>query len=380
MTGWIATAFGSLDLRGVAGAAEVGTVAVTPVVAADPIVLREPAAGLWHRLVDGPIDDATLDDDERGMLEEFAALGLASTRLDDPFRVRSTPAPWLSSFMHELVYALIASVARRDGIDVVFIKGPMLKAQGLRDREHSGDVDVWVARAQQPVLARAMRARGWRVLETIFTGTPIAHSLTLLPGAWGCEIDVHVRFPGVTVTDAEAFERIRTASVPCEFAGVAASAPDPATHAVISALHQIRPLPGSPPVAVRIDGATAALRAAGLPEAERAAIALGAHGPLAPAFAAAGAARHPGDEALHDWGWRDADPGGEVIRAYFRALPVRYWPLVVRRMLWPSVEALYYPDRESPRTRAAVARRRWARARRQLRTALHRGERGATGG
>ena len=84
MTAWIATSFGTLDLRGVHGAGEVGTVAVTPVNSADPIVLREPADELWRRLVAGPIDDETLDDDDRAVLHDFESLGLASTRLDSP--------------------------------------------------------------------------------------------------------------------------------------------------------------------------------------------------------------------------------------------------------------------------------------------------------
>ena len=372
MTAWIATSFGTLDLRGVHGAGEVGTVAVTPVNSADPIVLREPADELWRRLVAGPIDDETLDDDDRAVLHDFESLGLASTRLDDPFRTRTIPVPWLSSFVHELVYALVASIARRDGIDVVFVKGPMLRAQGLREREHSGDVDVWVSPLQQPMLARAMQARGWRSLETTFTGTPIAHSLTLLPGGWGCEIDVHVRFPGITVADASAFAHIRSRSVACEFAGVTASAPDIATHAVISALHQIRPLPGAPPAAERLEGAIAALCAAGWQEADRAAESLGARGPLEPAFAGAGRPSRSGEVALHDWGWRDADRGADAMRAYFRVLPVRYWPRVIRRMLWPTVEALYYPDKDSPRTRVAVAKRRRDRLIRKLRTLLRR--------
>ena len=37
----------------------------------------------------------------------------------------------------------VARVAASRGIRCVFTKGPALRLQGLRDREHSGDVDLW---------------------------------------------------------------------------------------------------------------------------------------------------------------------------------------------------------------------------------------------
>ncbi|UJP08910.1 hypothetical protein L2X99_10495 [Microbacterium sp. KUDC0406] len=172
-------------------------------------------------------------------------------------------APWLSSPQHELVYALLSRVAARLDIDIVFIKGPILHAQGLRSREHSGDVDCWVRPGQDIRLAEAMRAWGWRPFYSAFTGTDIPHSLSLFAGGWGCAVDVHTRFPGMNLDPVIAFEQVLATSERRTFAGNDLRTPSRPVGAVIFALHEMRPADGLPPSVAKVASAVSTLRAAG---------------------------------------------------------------------------------------------------------------------
>lgn len=338
-TQWIALANGALDIRdhelGTAG----GEIIATPAVPGLPRFLHGVGARLWRRMVDAPLEDEILSGEEREILEEMASLGLASTDSAHIARVVRLPKPWLESPLHELVYALIARVAVQLDVECLFVKGPTLFAQGLRTRSHSGDVDCWVRPGAERDLAEAMKAWGWVPAYSAFTGTPVLHSLTLRAGSWGCAIDVHSWFPGMVVPPAVAFDYVRDRSSPRGFAGVEVLTPDRRMHAVISALHESRPLSGSLPSAAQLDHATRTLDLFGaediLPIVQELHAGYALRTPIERAF--------PGSqvdlgaqEVPPDWRWRLSRGKVQTYVNALRALPISAWPRTLYRLAWPA--------------------------------------------
>lgn len=333
---WVAISYGALDVSGVEGfpGAEL---LVTPTLPTIPLALPVGGAQLWRRLVEGPVADSDLSADERVVVREMAAAGLASDDVDHPHRHHSVEVPWLSSPMHELVYALVQRVADEVGVPVVFIKGPMLHRQGLRKRKHSGDVDVWAQPDRIPALVEALEPWGGELQPDPWGDLPINHSLTVGPIAgWGCEIDVHRRLPGLALSDGDAFQTVRAHSEPATFAGVRVAVPRRELNAALSALHTMRPevgigtKPGAEAEAVAVlrSGGPGALRAVREIDALRALQAV-----LPQAFP---------DESVdgggepRDWYWR-GEP--DKAHSYFVALKQVPWhrrPAIVFRLVWPK--------------------------------------------
>lgn len=342
MATWIATSYGALDLRRHDLAQEGFEAIVTPSTPGSPRFLFGQGAELWRRLVMSPLDDDDVDEQSQSMLREFAELGIASRIRKGGSSIERLDSPWLLSVVHELVYALLANVAAENGIEILFIKGPTLHAQGLRDREHSGDVDCWVRPGDDLRLARAMTDWGWTPLYSAFTGTGVPHSMTLRAGEWGCAIDVHSRFPGMDVDPEVAFELVRNRAELRSFAGMVVHTPDKAVHAVIAALHEVRPYLGAQPTRQQVEAARTALEAGGVDvigvvEAVRASYVLDE--PLRAAFphTTLPPRTHP---APADWGWRSTPIGPRRYLKALRLVPLRHRPAVLRRLLWPSAETL----------------------------------------
>lgn len=240
--GWVAVAYGALDVHECDQFTDETELIVVPIKPTEPLALPSIGAALWRKLVNGPVSDDALDEEERAVVREMADAGLASADLGHPARVRAVDKPWLSSPMHELVYALVASVARENEIPLIVIKGPVLHRQGLREREHSGDVDIWVAPDRVRQLAAALRAWGWSEVPDVWSHTEINHSISLEPRAgWGCEIDIHRRMPGIGLPDVDAFATVLRNSEANTFAGVEARAPVTSANAILAALHMLRP-------------------------------------------------------------------------------------------------------------------------------------------
>ena len=183
---WTAVAVAALDVRGT-GLAAIGVeIAVLPRSPGEVVLLTGAGTDLWRRLViEGPLLDDHLDADDVGIVRGMLVRGLASTDADDRARVRTLPVPTLSSPLHEAVYALVGHVAAGLGIRAVFVKGPALRLQGLREREHSGDVDVWCEPGRWDELADALTVWGWHREPTPWRGTAAHHTVTLLPDSWG---------------------------------------------------------------------------------------------------------------------------------------------------------------------------------------------------
>lgn len=343
MSSWVAVSLGALDVRQHPELGRDGLeYLVTPVKPALPRFLYGPGARLWRRMVDGAVQDSGLSEDERLIAQEMELIGIASRDPSDVERVYEVKAPWLRSPVHELVYALLGRVAEKLSIDVLFIKGPTLHAQGLRQREHSGDVDCWVAPGDELRLARAMTEWGWTPAISALTGTRVLHSLTLRVVEWGSAVDVHSWFPGMAVDPHTAFEIAREHSELREFAGKTVMTPRPALHAVIYALHEMRPLQGRAPGARETADAANVLRTAGVAAVDVIRRVEAGYA-LTPALRQAfpdlpielDAQRVP-----DDWSWRMQTSTARIYAEALKLIPMRQRPKVLFRILWPTRESL----------------------------------------
>ena len=373
--GWIPIANGALDVRDAAGFDADADVLVLSTRASEAVCLVGVGAALWRRLIaSAPLPPATVTPDEEAVLTHLAELGLAVLAPSHPSRVDELHPPVLSSALHELVYALVARVAASRGIRCVFTKGPALRLQGLRDREHSGDVDLWCDPARVEELVDALRPWGWHRAPDPWLGTTIHHTVTLIPEQWGCEIDVHRRFPGLTLDDERAFDLVVRDTAPLRFAGVDILVPAPATHAVLAALHAVRPVigagrraPGASASArdflARADGSVVRARELGAVPALRHEL-----GPLAvPGSLDADASGTP-----RDWVWRQQP---DRVRAYWLAMNAEPWPVRLRliaRFIWPPDDVALASARHAGHAPSSARRARWMRLRRGVRDWLRR--------
>lgn len=371
MTSWIAIGLGAADLRGIDVGDSGAEAAIIPARPADPVAIGGAVADLWRRMVAGPVEDAELDENERALVHEFADYGIASDDGDDPARIRRLPAPWLVSFIHELVYALVARVAAQEALSVVFIKGPIEYRQGLRSRRHSGDVDVWVEPGGIPRLAHALEPWGWNVESDPWDGTAVNHTATLKAGAWGCEIDLHRHFPGCALPADQAFAVLRKNTESMSFCGVKVEVPTAAAHSVIIALHLVRPEVGQDTSPRQIAAATSALARGG---AEAAA--------FAREFRAEAALLEPLRAAFPDqtfepsyglpanWTWRAQPNRFRSYLAGLRMVPIGQRPRTALRLLWPADDVALHSEAQVGDTDVNPLLARFKRLSRGIRSAL----------
>jgi hypothetical protein len=366
--GWIAIANGALDVRDAHGFGTGADVLVVPTQPSEAVCLIGDGAALWRRLVtSAPVPPDALTLDERAIVTHLDALGLAAfAGPDHPERVTELHPPVLSSALHELVYAVVARVAASRGIRCVFTKGPALHLQRLREREHSGDVDLWCEPARVEELADALTPWGWRRAPDPWRGTTIHHTVTLTPDHWGCEIDVHRRFPGLVLDDERAFDLVIRDAVPLRFAGVDVLVPAPAAHAVLAALHAVRPVIGAGPRTLgasasaeaflaRAEGSVARARELGAVPALRRELEV---------FAEPGSLDPDATGTPRDWIWRQQP---NHIRAYWMAMKAEPWAVRARlilRFLWPPDDVALASARHAGHAPSTARRARWVRLRR----------------
>src|SRR3954452_14707989 len=108
-----------------------------------------------------------------------------------------------------LLHGVVDEVARRHGIRILFIKGPILGQQGLRDAHASIDVDVLVDPRRVGDLRRGLEELGWAIRVPSNAPQVLAlHSATYAHPLWPCEIDVHERFPGFLASPQATFDAL----------------------------------------------------------------------------------------------------------------------------------------------------------------------------
>lgn len=334
MIKWAAVSNGAVVLHKAAPeVAPHAEVAVVPVLAGEPHVIGGEVASLWRRLlqVEGVRDD-TLSEDERFLVREFEAAGIATRDLADRRRVSSLEDAWFESFPHELVCALVSRLASERGLRCLILKGPALHAQGLRLRPHSGDVDILIDPSRTSEFIEVMRGWGWSPRADPMEGTPIPHSKTLSPPDWGCEIDIHIRYPGIEVDPDTAFRLLWEHAEELSFGGVRGFTLSIPAHAVIQALTLARPLSGSPMPEGK--EATAAVLRLGGSEALRLAICLHAHGALQEELSMAFPHEVIPYAAIPpDWAWLSQPNPARAYLAMIRAMPPRLRPVVIWKII-----------------------------------------------
>jgi hypothetical protein len=124
---------------------------------------------------------------------------------------------------------------------VLFIKGPVASAQGLRGPRGSVDVDVLVDPARRSRLAERLTRMDW-LDEHPYTSPTVLpmHSLTHRHAQWSCELDLHDRFPGFFADPQEVFDLLWERRETVEVAARTLSCPDRAAHALVLGLHSLR--------------------------------------------------------------------------------------------------------------------------------------------
>lgn len=138
-----------------------------------------------------------------------------------------------------LAHAVAQAVADEAGVDVLHIKGPAVSHQ-LRPADHrSSDADVLVRPAHLRRLTQALAARGWVEVNRLHSGGLVEHSANWYHGELG-QLDVHVRFPGIRLAPAEAFEALWRSRISADIAHTPCSVPDVAGQRLILLVHAAR--------------------------------------------------------------------------------------------------------------------------------------------
>jgi hypothetical protein len=140
-----------------------------------------------------------------------------------------------------LATALSAHVARRTGVRVLFIKGPVAELQGLRAPHASLDVDLLVEPGVAERFINGLRELGWHDRPG-YRPLPLSggHATTLIHDEWPCDIDVHFYWPGFAASNAEVFEALWSRRVQVPIAGHPVDAPSRTDGMLVLALHALR--------------------------------------------------------------------------------------------------------------------------------------------
>jgi hypothetical protein len=274
-----------------------------------------------------------------------------------------------------LAHALVARVASDHDVRLLFIKGPVATAQGLRAPRDSVDVDALVDPSRRSVLAERLAELGW-VDERPYTSPTVLpmHSLTHRNPAWPCELDLHDRFPGFFADPQAVFDGLWARRTSVEVAGRVLPCPDRAGQALVLALHALRDphdMGKRDELAGLVERVRSTFDAETLADLAALAHDLGAADTAAPFLDDVGAPRtgrgSTDSDDLRAWRLRthaDASVSGWVDE--LRRLPKRHWP----RFLWYAAflteEEIRLDDPNLPAGRRALLAARLRRLRRGL--------------
>lgn len=142
-----------------------------------------------------------------------------------------------------LLTAAVALVARQVGIRMLAIKGVAAAQYALRPPRLSSDVDVLVDPDRYEDLVETLEDRGWIQRHSdLDTATFPRHSVSLFHPAWGMDIDVHFRYPGIELTPVESFNRLWIQRTTLWCGNQPVYIPGFADAVLIAALHSLRGL------------------------------------------------------------------------------------------------------------------------------------------
>lgn len=147
-----------------------------------------------------------------------------------------------------LAHALVSRLAEREGIRILFVKGPTAVALGARPPRPSSDVDVLCEPGRIEGIGAALEACGWRRRspESLVERFQYAsmylfeHSVHYVHDEWPCDLDVHFNFPGFLAPENVVFDVLWSRRTTVEMAHIEVPCPDLLGQISIVALHALR--------------------------------------------------------------------------------------------------------------------------------------------
>jgi Uncharacterised nucleotidyltransferase len=142
-----------------------------------------------------------------------------------------------------LSHAVVESLAREAGVDLLHIKGPAL-LPGLRPPTHgSTDVDVLVRPGHVDRLEAALARHGWDRRSAFDTGSAFQHAANWFHDNWGY-VDVHATWPGPKVSPEQVYAELAAGDLTQEIAHFACRVPNRTGQILILVLHAARTVGG----------------------------------------------------------------------------------------------------------------------------------------
>lgn len=153
-----------------------------------------------------------------------------------------------------LAQATAQYLADQADVHVLGVKGPAVDpslrpsttfttADGLEETRAalraSSDADVLVRPSHVDAYMRVLQQHGWRIVTHFDTGSAFEHAASMWHDKLGY-IDVHRRFPGITIDAAEAFDLLWADHIVKEVAHVACAVPAVEHQRLIMLLHAAR--------------------------------------------------------------------------------------------------------------------------------------------
>ena len=158
-------------------------------------------------------------------------------------RVGASDVIPLSSRVH-LSHAVVESLARDAGVDLLHIKGPALMP-GLRTPGRgSSDVDVIVRPGHVERLEATLARHGWERRSDFDSGSAFHHAANWFHDNWGY-VDVHATWPGPKVRPEEVYAELAAGELTQEIAHVSCRVPNRIGQILILILHAGRTAGGA---------------------------------------------------------------------------------------------------------------------------------------
>lgn len=257
------------------------------------------------------------------------------------------------SFFHlrwstEIGCGWVGAVASSVGARVLFVKGPTLHRQGLREQRQSSDIDVLADPDGFESLCRAIEGAGWRERPSVTLATRVSrHSRTFSSPTWPCDIDVHRWFPGFLNDPRVVFDELWERKTYARFGSQLCPVPDRVSNTLILALHSMRGTQRqSRHLRELMFLERADFTAVELLQIRELASATGCSETLAPFLSALSIGTHEAPpqqdtataRALREWHER-VDAGSHGAYMWILALrreKLRHRPALLWRALWPS--------------------------------------------
>lgn len=142
----------------------------------------------------------------------------------------------------ELAHAVVADAAATTGVRFLVLKGLGAQHHGLQDAARvPADVDVLVAPDGVGALTAELERRGWRRRAVDADDVTFStHAVTLYRPGWGCDLDVHDRFPGFGPDAGAVFRCLWSRRSAIVVAGVVVAVPGREDAVLVHALHCLR--------------------------------------------------------------------------------------------------------------------------------------------